>query len=123
MIQESGATGQVVDLYLGLKALGIPVVLRHYDGKQFADIALPDQLYVKVKGPCSQGRNQITSDLFGNIESGGRRLITVLISHSTLENPVTFELALKEIAKICRKLVKKKVVTGMKFSFSPTQWQ
>ena len=123
MIEESGATAHVVDLYLGLKAAGIPVVLRHFDGCQYADIVLPGKLYITVKGPFSKERNQNMTDLFRNMDSGQKRFLTIHISNAILQNPDTFDLALKEIAKICRKLMKKKVFTGMQFSFSPAQWQ
>jgi len=123
LIEESGADARVVDFYLALKSRGIPAKLKYFDGYQFSDIALPERVYINVKQPCFGGPPPIITDLSRNPDTDEKHFLKILISYSILENSNTFTLAVKEIAKVCTKAMKKPVLMGVKFSFSSAQWQ
>jgi hypothetical protein len=122
-IEESGATAQAVALYLALRERSFPVLLEYFDNHKHVDIALPDKLYIEVNGPYHNSRRLMMTDLSGTVYSLEKKIPTIVIPHSMLENPVSFELALNEISKACRIILKKPVVTGMNLFFSRVQLQ
>jgi hypothetical protein len=122
-LEESGATGRTIDLYLSLKSRNFPVALEYWDGYKHVDIALPGKLYIEVNGPYHNSRNQIMTDLTRTVFSLEKNIPTIIIPHSMLENAALFEHAVNEISKACRMVMKKPVVTGMKLSFSREQLQ
>ncbi len=122
-LEESGATGRTIDLYLSLKSRNFPVALEYWDGHKHVDIALSGKLYIEVNGPYNNNRNQIMTDLTRTVFSLEKNIPTIIIPHSMLENVVLFEHAVNEISKACRLVMKKPVVTGMKLSFSREQLQ
>jgi hypothetical protein len=109
ILEESGATARVIDLYLALRSRRFPVVLEYFDEHRYVDIALPEKLYIEVNG---SGHN-----------SQEKNIPTLIISGAMLENPASFDHAVNEVSKVCRLMLKKPVITGMKLSFSPVQWQ
>ena len=122
-IQESGATGQAIDLYLALKSRSFPVALEYWDGHKHVDIALPGKLYIEVNGPYPNSRSQIMTDLTRTVFSLEKNIPTIIIPNSMLENPALFDHAVNEISKACRMVMKRPVVTGMELSFSREQLQ
>jgi hypothetical protein len=122
-LEESGATAQVIDLYLSLKSLNFPVALEYWDGRKHVDIALPGKLYIEVNGPYHDSRSRIMTDLTRTIFSLEKNIPTIMIPNSMLENKTSFDHAVNEISKACRMVLKKPVVTGMKLSFSREQMQ
>jgi hypothetical protein len=109
ILGESGATAEVVDLYLALRSRQFPVVLEYFDDHKFVDIALPEKLYIEVSG--------------SHHHEPEKNIPTIVISNAMLENPASFNRAVDEVSKVCRLMMKKTVITGMKLSFSPVQWQ
>ena len=122
-LEESGATGRTIDLYLSLKSRNFPVALEYWDGHKHVDIALPEKLYIEVNGPYHNSRNQIMTDLTRTVFSLEKNIPTIIIPNSMLENAALFEHAVNEISKACRMVMKKPVVTGVKLSFSREQLQ
>jgi hypothetical protein len=122
-IDESGASAQVIDLYLALKARSFPVMLEYWDDHKHVDIALPGELYIEVNGPSHNSRSQIMSNLTRTVFSLEKNIPTIIIPDSMLENAALFEHAVNEISKACRMVMKKPVVTGMNLSFSREQLQ
>ncbi|HTB26981.1 MAG TPA: hypothetical protein VK711_16525 [Puia sp.] len=122
-IDESGATAQVIDLYLALKARSFPVMLEYWDEHKHVDIALPGKLYIEINGPTHNNNSQIMSDLTRAIFSLEKNIPTIIIPNSMLENAKLFDHAVNEISKACRMVLKRPVVTGMKLSFSREQMQ
>jgi hypothetical protein len=122
-IDESGASAQVIDLYLALKARSFPVMLEYWDDHKHVDIALPGELYIEVIGPSHNSRSQIMYNLTRTVFSLEKNIPTIIIPDSMLENAALFEHAVNEISKACRMVMKKPVVTGMNLSFSREQLQ
>jgi hypothetical protein len=122
-IEESGATARTVDLYLALKARSFPVVLEYWDDHRHIDIALPGKLYIEVNDPYYDKGRRIMADLSRAIYALEKKIPSLVIPVSILENPVTFEFAVNEISKACRLTMKKPIVTGMKLAFSRVHLQ
>jgi hypothetical protein len=122
-MEESGATGLAIDLYLTLKSRSYPVALEYWDGHKHVDIALPGKLYIEVNGPYQNSRSQIITDLRWTVFSLEKNIPTIIIPNSMLENPALFEHAVNEISKACRLVLKRPVVTGMELLFSREQLQ
>ncbi len=113
MIEESGATGLVVDLYLALKSREFPVVLEYFDGRKHIDIALPGKLYIEINGSYHNTTNQILNDLSRTVYSLEKNIPTIIIPNSMLEPPASFAHAVNEISKACRMMLRKPQITGM----------
>jgi hypothetical protein len=109
ILGESGATAEVVDLYLALRSRHFPVILEYFDDHKMVDIALPEKLYIEVNGP--------------HHHEPDKNIPTIVISNAMLENPASFNHAVNEVSKVCRLMMKKPIITGMKVFFSPVQWQ
>jgi hypothetical protein len=109
LLGESGATAQVVDLYLALRSRHFPVVLEYFDDHKYVDIALPGKLYIEVNGSHHSGPE--------------KNIPTIIFSNAMLENPASFDFAVNEVSKVCRLMLKKPVITGLELSFSAVQWQ
>ncbi len=123
MIEESGATGIVVDLYLALKSREFPVVLEYFDGHKHIDIALPGKLYIEVNGSYHNTSNQIMTDLSRTVYSLEKNIPTIIIPNSMLERPASFAHAVNEISKACRMMLRKPQITGMDQLISAVQLQ
>jgi hypothetical protein len=123
MIEESGATGFAVDLYLALKAREFPVVLEHFDGNRHIDIAIPGKLYIEVSGSHHNTSKQFMSDLSRTVYSLQKNIPAIVIPDSMLERPDSFAHAVNEISKACRMLLKKPQITGMEQLISLVQPQ
>jgi hypothetical protein len=122
-IEESGATARAVDLYLALKARSFPVVLEYWDDHRHIDIALPGKLYIEINDPYYDKGRRIMADLSRAIYALEKKIPSLVIPVSILENPVTFGFAVNEISKACRLIMKKPIVTGMKLAFSRVHLQ
>jgi hypothetical protein len=106
LIVESGATAQVVDLYLALKSRNFPLVLEYFDGHKHVDIALPGKLYIEVNVAYHQANSQAMTDLTRSVYSLGRKIPTIIISNAIVENPGTFAHVVDELSKACRLMLK-----------------
>lgn len=123
MIEESGAAARTVDLFLALKSRGFPLVLEYFDGNKRVDMALPDKLYIEVNECYTHGYYQMIADLVGTVHSLEKNIPTVMIPCSMLENPLSFEHAVKEISKACAMMLKKPVISSMVPPLSAAQLQ
>jgi hypothetical protein len=102
LLEESGATAQAVDLYLALKEKNFPLVLEYYDGHKQVDMAIPGKLYIEVNGPYHQANRQAMTDLTRSVYSLEKKIPTIIIPNSLLDNPKTFVHAVEELSKACR---------------------
>jgi hypothetical protein len=106
LIGESGATAQVVDLYLALKSRNFPVVLGHFDGCNQVDLAIPDKLHIEVYETYHQVIGLATTHLTGIIRSSEKKIPTIVISHAMIDNPDTFIHVVNELSKACKTMLK-----------------
>jgi hypothetical protein len=106
LISESGATAQVVDLYLALKSRSFPVVLAYFDGFKQVDIALPGKLYIELNGDYDQQNIKVIADLTRSVYALKRKIPTIIISNTMLDNPVNFAHITDELSKACRMVLK-----------------
>jgi hypothetical protein len=123
MIEESGATGLAVDLYLALKSQEFPVLLEYFDDYKHIDIALPGKLYIEINGSYHNTSNQIMTDLSRTVYSLEKNIPTIIIPNSMLERPASFAHAVNEISKACRMMLRKPQITGMDQLISAVQLQ
>jgi hypothetical protein len=100
-IAESGATGRAVDLYLALKSRNFPVVLEYYDGQKLIDLALPGKLYIEVNERHHQNNCQAMNDLTSSVYSLEKKIPTIIISDTMLDDPGSFEHVVNELSKAC----------------------
>jgi hypothetical protein len=106
LLGESGATAQVVDVYLALKSRNFPLVLEYFDGHKHVDIALPGKLYIEVNGAYHQSDWKTMNDLTDFVYSPGKKIPTIIISNAIVENPGTFAHVVDELSKACRLMLK-----------------
>jgi len=106
-IAESGATPQVVDLYLALKSRNFPVVLEYYDGFRHVDIALPGKLYIELNGDYEDQRKmRVIADLTHSVYALKKKIPTIIVSNIMLDNPENFAHIIEELSKACRVVLK-----------------
>jgi hypothetical protein len=106
IIEESGATGLAVDLYLALKSRNFPLILEYFDGYKHVDMALPGKLYIEVNGPYHQAGWQAMTDLTRSVYSLEKKIPTIIVSNALLSNPLTFSHTVDELSKACRVMLK-----------------
>ena len=106
MIAESGASGRTIDLYLALKSRSFPVVLEYYDGQKLVDVALPGKLYIEVNECHHQNNYQALNDLSGSVYSLEKKIPTIIISDTMLDDAESFEHVVNELSKACRVMLK-----------------
>jgi len=105
-IAESGATGRAIDLYLALKSRNFPVVLEYYDGQKLIDLALPGKLYIEVNERHHMNHSQAMNDLTSSVYSLEKKIPTIIISDTMLEDPESFEHVVSELSKACNVMLK-----------------
>jgi len=105
-IAESGATGRAVDLYLALKSRNFPLVLEYFDGQKHIDMALPGRLYIEVNEHRLQNEYQAINDLASSVYSLEKKIPTIIISDSMLEDEGSFEHVVNELSKACNVMLK-----------------
>jgi hypothetical protein len=106
LLGESGATAQVVDLYLALKAQKFPLILGYFDGHKQVDIALPGKLFIEVYEPDHSTHLKVIHDLAEAVFTQAKKIPTIMISTAMLDNTVTFSRLVAELSKVCRELIK-----------------
>ncbi|HEY2350801.1 MAG TPA: hypothetical protein VGH64_17395 [Puia sp.] len=116
-IAESGATGEAVDLYLALKSRKFPLVLDYFDGHKHIDMALPGRLYIEVNDPYLLTSHQAMNELTNSVYSLEKKIPTIMISHTMLENPKTFDHVVNELSKACSIMLKP--VENHSFALTP----
>jgi hypothetical protein len=118
-IEDSGASGMAVDLYLALKSRNFPVVLKYFDGYQHADIALPGKLHIEVNDPY-----QGDDGLFPwNTPQPPKNIPTILIPNSSLENTDSFDHIVEEVSKACKVMLKHHMLPDCFIPFTISQLQ
>jgi hypothetical protein len=102
LIEESGASAHVIDLYLTLKQRNFPVVLEYFDGHRKVDLAIPGKLYIEINGSYNLERYRIPTDLTSYVYSPERNIPTIIIPKASLENKRRFVHTAEELCKACR---------------------
>jgi len=105
-IAESGASGRAVDLYLALKSRKFPVILEYFDGQKHIDMALPGKLYIEVNERHHQNSCQALNDLTSSVYSLEKKIPTIIISDTMLDDPESFEHVVNELSKACNVMLK-----------------
>ena len=105
-IAESGAPGRTVDLYLALKSRNFPLVLEYFDGQKHIAMALPDKLFIEVYEHRHQNSFQSMNELTSSVHSLEKKIPTIVISDTMLEDPETFDHVVNELSKACRMMLK-----------------
>ena len=123
LIQESGATAYAVDLYLALKARNFPIVLEYYDGHKHIDLALPGKLYIEVNGPYHRAKQQAMVDLTRSVYSLEKKIPTIVIPNSLLENQRTFSHAVEELSKACKVMLGQRSILSSMLAVTAAQLQ
>jgi hypothetical protein len=114
---ESGAPGRTIDLYLALKSRNFPLVLAYFDGQKHIDIAMPGNLFIEVHERRRQNKSQALNDLTSSVYSLEKKIPTIIISDTMLENPDSFEFVVSELSKACIMVLKH--VPARSFTVSP----
>jgi len=88
MLWDEYTTEQTVDLYLALKAQGVPAEIEKYDGYKHIDIAIPRaKLNIEIDGFHHHlNPNQALRDLKRTYYSFRKGFFTVRIPNSLVEN-------------------------------------
>jgi hypothetical protein len=123
VLEESGIQARVIDLYLALKSRKFPLELGHFDGYRRVDMAIPDTLYIEITGSGQDEFQEILSELMGTSEGSPRNIPSVVIPAEMLEKPLSFQYAVEEIAKVCRMMQKKPLLTSIAPQLSRVQLQ
>jgi hypothetical protein len=123
LIEESGATAHAVDLYLALKERNFPIILEYYDGHKHVDMALPGRLYIEVNGPYHRAKQQAMADLKRSVYSLEKKIPTIIIPNSLLENQQTFAHTVKELSKACRVMLGQRSVLSSTLAVTAAQLQ
>lgn len=105
-ITETGADGLTVDLYLALKARKFPLILEYHDGQKQVDMALPGKLYIEVNKPRQQNNREAMQELASSVFSLEKKIPTIVISDTMLENSTSFEHVVRELSKACNIMLK-----------------
>ena len=105
-IAESGASGRAVDLYLALKSRNFPVILEYFDGQKHIDMALPGKLYIEVNERHHQNKYQAMNDLASSVYSLEKKIPTIIIADTMLDDPGSFEHVVNELSKACSVMLK-----------------
>ncbi len=105
-IAESGASGRTVDLYLALKSRNFPIVLEYFDGQKNIDLAMPGKLYIEVNIRQRQNNGQAMNNLTNSVYSLEKKIPTIIISDTILEDPGSFEHVVNELSKACNVMLK-----------------
>jgi len=105
-IAESGASGRAVDLYLALKSRNFPVILEYFDGQKHIDMALPGKLYIEVNERHHQNNYQAMNDLTSSVYSLEKKIPTIIISDTMLDDPGSFEHVVNELSKACNVMLR-----------------
>ena len=105
-IAESGATGRAVDLYLALKSLNFPLVLEYFDGYKHIDIALPGRLYIEVNEIQQENHYQAMTNLTTSVYALEKKIPTIIISDTMLEDAGSFKHVVNELSKACKVMLK-----------------
>jgi hypothetical protein len=102
LLEESGASAHIIDLYLALKQRNFPVVLEYFDGYKQVDLALPGKLYIEINGSYNMERYRVITDLTSYLYSPEKNIPTIVISNVSLENKRSFVHTVEELSKACR---------------------
>jgi hypothetical protein len=102
LLEESGASAHIIDLYLALKQRNHPVVLEYFDGYKKVDMALPGKLYIEINGPHDLESFSVMPDLTSYIYSPEKNIPTIIIPYTSLENKKSFLRTVEELSKACR---------------------
>jgi hypothetical protein len=105
-LEESGATAQVIDLYLALKARDFPVKLEYFNGWKHIDIAMPGKLYIELGGYEYFTEWEMLSCGSGTGNSGEGKIPIILIPGDMLDTKKAFKRVLNELSKACRVMLK-----------------
>jgi hypothetical protein len=105
-IAESGVSGRAVDLYLALKSRKFPVILEYFDGQKYIDMALPGKLYIEVNERHHQNKYQAMNDLASSVYSLEKKIPTIIIADTMLDDPGSFEHVVNELSKACSVMLK-----------------
>ncbi len=89
LLEESGASAHIIDLYLALKQRNFPFVLEYFDGYKQVDLALPGKLYIEINESY-------------NLERLEKNIPTIIIPKTSLENKRSFFRTVEELTKACR---------------------
>jgi hypothetical protein len=123
LIEESGATAHAVDLYLALKERNFPIILEYYDGHKHVDMALPGKLYIEVNGPYHYAKQKAMVDLTCSVYSLEKKIPTIIIPNSLLENQQTFAHAVDELSKACRVMLGPRSILSSTLEVTAAQLQ
>jgi hypothetical protein len=118
-IEDSGASGRAVDLYLALKNRNLPVVLNHFDGNQYADIALPGKLHIELNNSYQDAVSQSSWD----VHQPEKNIPTILIPDTSLENTDSFDYIVEEVSKACKVFLKNQMLPDCFIPFTISQLQ
>ncbi len=102
LLEESGASAHIIDLYLALKQRNFPVVLEYFDGYKQVDLALPGKLYIEINGSYNLERFRVMPDLTSYTYSSEKNIPTIIIPKTSLENKRSFVHTVEELSKACR---------------------
>jgi hypothetical protein len=105
-ITESGAPGRTVDLYLALKSRNFPLVLEYFDGQKHVDIAMPGKLFIEVNERRHHNSYQALNELTSSVHSLEKKIPTIVISDTMLDEPESFEHVVNELSKACKVMLK-----------------
>ncbi len=101
LLEESGTTAHIIDLYLELKQRKFPVVLNYCDGFKQVDLAIPGKLYIEIGSIASRQRYNAMTEFAHSLHSREEKIPTVIIPNSLIENRRTFKHAVEELSKAC----------------------
>jgi len=123
LIEESGATAHVVDLYLALKERNFPIILEYFDGHKHVDMALPGKLYIEVNGPYHLAKQQAMVDLTRSVYSLEKKIPTIIIPNALLENQQSFTHAVEELSKACKVMLGQRSILSSMLAVTAAQLQ
>jgi hypothetical protein len=123
LLEESGATALVVDMYLALKSRNFPVVLGYCDGYNFIDIAIPGKLYIEFIDSNDYTNRRLMTDLAWSVYLLEKKIPTIVIPDTLLSDSQSFANMLNEISKSCRVMLNQISIMSLVPAFESVQLQ